>query len=394
MRIAVAAWSARRVAGVEDYLSQIVPALRRDGHEVALWHEVDEPAQRAPIVTENDVECFNAAGMGAEASVRALASWRPDVLYVHGIRDLNAERMLLDVAPAVFFVHTYTGTCISGTKTCVRPVVQPCDRRFGTACLFHFLPLGCGGKSPATMWNLYQRELQRLKLLERYRRIITHSQHMRREMTRHGLAAEVIPFPVPAQRVAAAQHQERVRLLFAGRMHYLKGGLLFLDALPHLTALDRPLRVTFAGDGPDRSMWETRARQVAARANGAIVIDFTGWLPPEDMARLMSGVNLLVVPSVWPEPLGSVGPAAAHCGVPAAAFDVGGISEWLIDGVSGHLAPGNPPTSAGLAVAIAACLQDPAHYADLRRGATRSAERFTMQRHMPALMSALEHAAR
>ena len=394
MRIALATWSARRVAGVEDYLSLLVPALRSEGHDVALWHEVDEPTERLPIVTESGIECFNAAALGVDGSVRALASWRPDVLYVHGIRDVGAERMLLDVAPAVFFVHTYTGTCISGTKTCTRPALQPCDRRFGASCLVKFLPLGCGGKSPATMWRLYQRESQRLKLLGRYRRIVTHSQHMRREMTKHGLAADVIPFPVPPQRIAAAQQQERWHLLFAGRMHYLKGGLLFLDALSHLTKLDRPLRVTFAGDGPDRLAWETRARQVTARANGAIAIDFTGWLAPEEITRLMSGVNLLVVPSVWPEPLGSVGPAAAQCGVPAAAFDVGGISEWLVDGVSGHLAAGNPPTSTGLAAAMTACLTDPAHYADLRRGAVGSAERFTMQRHMPALISALEYAVR
>ena len=53
----------------------------------------------------------------------------------------------------------------------------------------------------------------------------------------------------------------------------------------------------------------------------------------------MKASRLLVVPSVWPEPFGSVGMAAARCGVPAAAFAVGGIPQWLHDGVNGHLAP-------------------------------------------------------
>jgi hypothetical protein len=42
----------------------------------------------------------------------------------------------------------------------------------------------------------------------------------------------------------------------------------------------------------------------------------------------------------------------------AAGFAASGISEWLIDGVNGYLAPGSPPTPAGLAEAIVKCLQD------------------------------------
>ena len=60
----------------------------------------------------------------------------------------------------------------------------------------------------------------------------------------------------------------------------------------------------------------------------------------------MKNMDLLVVPSVWPEPFGLVGPEAAHHGVPSAAFAVGGIPEWLVDGVSGHLAAGDRPTGA------------------------------------------------
>ena len=55
----------------------------------------------------------------------------------------------------------------------------------------------------------------------------------------------------------------------------------------------------------------------------------------------MAASDLLVVPSVWPEPFGSVGPAAAQHGIPAAAFAVGGIPQWLHEGVNGHLADGN-----------------------------------------------------
>src|SRR5688500_18964350 len=103
MRIALATWTARRVGGVEDYLALVIPALRQAGHGVSLWHEVDLPADREPICRQPDVECFNASEMGVNESIRALRSWQPDVIYAHGIREIESERVVLDVAPSVFF---------------------------------------------------------------------------------------------------------------------------------------------------------------------------------------------------------------------------------------------------------------------------------------------------
>ena len=79
--------------------------------------------------------------------------------------------------------------------------------------------------------------------------------------------------------------------------------------------------------------------------------------------------DLLVVPSTWPEPFGLIGPEAGLHRLPAAAFAVGGIPEWLSDGVNGRLAPGDPPSAAGLARAIVECVRDPAELARLRNGA-------------------------
>jgi len=95
-----------------------------------------------------------------------------------------------------------------------------------------------------------------------------------------------------------------------------------------------------------------------------------------------------------PEPFGLAGPEAGLHGAPIAAFDVGGISEWLIDGVNGHLAPGDPPTAAGLAEAITACLLDPAKYALMRRAAASLAQRLNLRNHLTALLEVLESVLR
>jgi glycosyltransferase involved in cell wall biosynthesis len=214
-------------------------------------------------------------------------------------------------------------------------------------------------------------------------------------MGRHGLEARVIAFPAkPRPRERAHELSETWRLLFVGRMEHLKGGLHLLDALPHVAkAAGRPVALTLAGDGSERSRWEARARTVMAQTP-SVTIEFAGWVEQDAADQLLSQADLLVVPSLWPEPFGLVGPEAAQQGVPAAAFDVGGISQWLKAGVSGHLAPGNPPTPAGLAAAIGRCLADPDHYASLTRGALEVSSQFTMDRHLTELESVLGHVCR
>ena len=390
MRVAVASWSARRVGGVEDYLSILLPALTRAGVEVAFWHEVDEPSDRAPIPLTSGSVSIDVSQVGVAQSIARLRAWKPDVIYSQGVQDPAAESQLLDVAPAICFVHTYVGTCISGTKMFSYPQPAPCTRVFGRSCLAHYFPRGCGGNSPATMLSLYHVQSRRLEQLRRYRSILTHTGHMRDEMMRHGLHATVLPFAVdmhPAR--ASARVDDRWRLLFAGRMERLKGGEYLLDALPEVARRGRrSVHAVLAGDGTRRDEWQRKAREIE-RANTNVRVEFAGWLSQSAVSDLMNDADLLVVPSVWPEPFGSVGVAAAAQGVPAAAFDVGGISEWLKDGVSGHFAAGNPPTAVGLADAVVRCLDDPAHFDRLRAGARETAARFTIERHLAGVMTEL-----
>jgi glycosyltransferase involved in cell wall biosynthesis len=313
-------------------------------------------------------------------------------LYVQGVRAREIEQRLLGLAPSVFFVHTYTGTCISGAKTFTVPSITPCHRTFGWPCLIHYFPRGCGGRSPVTMWRQYTRQAVQLGVLRDYDVVLTHSSHIRDEMIGHGVSTDVIAYPVRRARAAGVADQRKWRLLFAGRMTLLKGGEYLLRALPRVAAsLDRPVQVVFAGDGPERSSLEARAREIVA-TNPKLSIDFAGWVAESRLAGLLDETDLLVVPSLWPEPFGSVGPMAAGHGVPSAAFDLGGIREWLADGVGGHLAPGDPPMPEGLAAAIVCCLADPSHHAQLRKGARRASARFTMEQHLAELMPALRRA--
>ena len=423
MRIAVINWTRRRVGGVETYLNTIIPELVQAGHEVAFWSEADEPAERAQIGLPPGSPAWCVSELGAERALRELHDWQPGITYTHHLSNPKLEAETQRIAPSVFFAHDYYGTCISGDKTFKFPVVKPCDRRFGWQCLVHYFPHRCGGLSPVTMMSLYHLQSSRNKLLHKYDAIVTHSNHMLAELIKHGLSPQsAYNFPYYVQQrnqshvspklnretksasnvdlnhrdlnFAKQDSTSALRLLFSGRMELLKGGHVFLEALPLVAeALRRPLHVVFAGEGRERQVWEQQAAELHRRLP-ELEIEFPGWVDRSGMDHLLDSCDLQVVPSLWPEPFGLVGPEAGLRGVPAAAFSVGGVPDWLIDGVNGYLAPGDPPTARGLAEAIVRCLRDPSEHAKLRQGAVTVAEQFSIKSHLAALMDVFEHVAK
>jgi glycosyltransferase involved in cell wall biosynthesis len=409
VRIAVLNGLRRHVGGVETYLAATLPQLAAAGHELMFWCEQEGPQER-PVVPlpEGTVVCCSAA-RGREAAVRELLAWSPDVVFSQGLGDPSLEAELQRVAPGIVLAHNYFGTCISGQKAHQFPAPCPCQRTFGAACLLQYYPRRCGGWNPATLWRLYRLEAARLRVIRQYRGVVTLSSHMRQEYLRHGLSPDRvwhIPCCLSPRTGAAADdvptwHTEPAvgvspwALLYLGRMERLKGGAMLLEALPALPGrLGRPVHLTFAGDGRERPAWEARAREVCAAVRG-LTVEFAGWVEPDRLPALFRRSHLLVVPSLWPEPFGVVGQEAGAYGLPAAAYAVGGIPDWLKDGVNGHLAPGHPPTADGLADAIVKCLGDHSHYGTLRRGARAQTESAPdVAYHVASLIELLERVGR
>jgi len=400
MRIAVINHSNAVVGGAETYLRQLLPALVKAGHELAFWHELEGNAERESVTEGCDISTWCFAQFGEEKALAALASWEPDVIYTHGLHSAALEAATQHLAPSVFFAHNYYGSCISGAKTFSSPVTRPCDLPFSWKCLVHYYPRRCGGLNPSTMVRDYRRQRERLALLNNYHTILVAGDHMSGEYEKYGLAdcVRVIAYPIamigdPVSHNRVRARDEKLRLLFLGRMDRLKGGDVLLEALPSIiSVLERPIRLTLAGDGPLRALWEQRAVQLMSEIEG-LEVQFTGWLKAERHRELFQESDLLVLPSLWPEPFGLVGLEAGLRGVPTAAFSVGGIPDWLKDGVNGVLAEEGPSRSASLAAAIIRCLRDDDFYQELRHGAAEEARRFDMATHLSLLLPVLEQAS-
>lgn len=392
MRVAVLNAHGGVVGGLEIYLQRLLPALRGGGHAAELFFEHPPGPARLGIADGGGTPL---ASLNDDEALARLAAWQPDVLYVNSPLRPVLLRRAVERWPIVVFQHSYYGTCINGGKFVRLPVARPCERVFGPACLACWYPRRCGGPNPLTMWRSFTGQREWLGVLRACDAVACHSAWMQAELGRHGIPPErapVLPFLVPPEAAVPADAGPRalpaegpLRLLFLGRLEKVKGAHRLLAAAAGLPrTLDRPVEVGVAGDGNQRAALETQARRLTARHPG-LHVEFPGWIEGAERARRLAAAHLLVVPSLWPEPFGQTGVEAGHLGVPAAAFDVGGVRAWLTPGLNGHLAPGAPATAAGLREALVKCLQDAERYAALSLGARERAAAFGPDQHVAAL---------
>jgi len=401
MRIAIVTCSSRIAGGAESYLDTVIPMLEAAGHEIALLCETDVPSSARAIGLATDAPVWCIAELGAPGALESMRQWRPELVYSQGLVDPELEAQAVAMAPSIVFAHDYRSICVSGSKTLSFPGSTPCTRRLGTGCAVNFYPRRCGGLNPLTLLTDFRDASRRLAMLRKAGAVLVASEYVRTEYLRNGLSPAVVrcvglPIvdrggvsSITSKIRADGQNGVPLRLVFAGRMEPPKGGAMLLDALPTIAAtLARPVVATFAGDGRARFAWTRRANAIV-RMHPQLRVEFTGWLDLVALNALLDRADLLVMPSLWPEPFGLVGPEAGLRGLPAAAFAVGGIPEWLTDGVNGALARG-PRSAKSLADAVLRCLRDPAEHARLRCGAIGEAKRFSPAIHFKALMNVID----
>ena len=394
MRIALVARRLDRAGGAETYLETVINALIEAGHAVALLAS-EGRSSSDPLRISDACTVVLAGTEGTVEAIDELRRWRPEIVFSQGLDDLDTEAAAMALAPSALFAHDYYGTCISGTKLFQGASPQPCEQPFGAACLANYFPRRCGGRSPITMLRRYAFETRRHTLLKRYSAILTASRHMRAHFIVNGCREDqvrVVGLPIreqpstpPANLTPRGEGTRQPhRILFLGRMTTLKGGQLLIHALPLVRSeLARPLTVTMAGHGPARSAWQAAAGRINS---DGISIEFPGWIESSAVSKLFDCADLLVLPSVWPEPFGMTGLEAGLRGVPTVAFAVGGIPEWLHDDVNGYLA--SELTADALASAMIRVLRDPAAHARLRAGARATASSFNTAVHIEKLISA------
>jgi glycosyltransferase involved in cell wall biosynthesis len=364
-----------RDGGVGAHVQASAAALARDGLEVLVLAALVEPGGQIPGVNLFESPELFSKRASMTARLGEVMSRRPSVIHLHQIGDPEIVDFMRVTAPVVISAHGYPA-CTSGVYH-FRPG-QECTRSHGLGCVPNLIAGGCAHtRYPRTLPAKYRNATQTLAALRRADLVVSYSSAVDRHLAANGLTRRtVVPYFPTIVPKPASEHTDRRRVVFVGRIVALKG----IDVLIR-AACDVDAEFVICGDGERLEKTRALARSLGIDER----VHFKGWLDPEQLAEEFANASVVVVPSLWPEPLGGVGIEALATGRPVVASATGGIVDWLEDGISGLAV--EPGDELGLARALSDLLDDPQRqHAMGAAGRDAVAARFTPERHVAALI--------
>jgi D-inositol-3-phosphate glycosyltransferase len=179
-------------------------------------------------------------------------------------------------------------------------------------------------------------------------------------MGRSRSRVSVVPCGVDAERFTpvgpCADRDDRPRIVAVGRLVARKGFDTMIRALPAI----RDAELVIAGGPPLAELGTDpeacRLRALAEDLGVSDRVHLLGALRHEDMPALFRSADVVAC-TPWYEPFGIVPLEAMACGVPVIAAAVGGLTDTVVDDVTGRLVP--PQNPAKCAEAVNAILSEP-----------------------------------
>ena len=247
-----------------------------------------------------------------------LRKLRPDVVHAHNLQGFSASAWSAAARlgiPVVQTLHDYYTACVRSAMW--RPGRGNCTSPCGECRVFAW-PRRRLSRLPQAVTCVSRRMFDRLHDAGAFPDAGTERQPV--VIIRGNNAADALP-------AAAVRPDGPLKLGFLGRLDHSKGVENLIEVVKRMPVGSVSLRI--AGSGLPAYVDGLRAA-----ASGKADIAFLGHVDP---AEFFPTIDLLVVPSVWEEPLGRVFHEALAYGVPSLASPLGGLAEAITDGQTGFV---------------------------------------------------------
>ena len=326
------------VGGAEKVFFGLLGVLEERGvenvvvyqHSTSAPEKADRRAYQVPFL--GDANVWQHSGT-MERYQEILNQEKPDLIHLHDIGNPKVAEISLRFAPTVQGVYNHSFYCPGGQKYLpFRGKI--CNKRFGPGCIASAFLTHCNSIRPEVLFSSYLRSYRMLKS-NRGLTFLVLSEFQAERLLENGCSRNRVkvfaPFAeVPAVDLTGRNSKGENALLFTGRVTRQKGLDLLLKSLEFLTS---PYCLIVDGDGP----YLSQAKKLAQELGIEKQVEFVGWTSGDKHHGYYEKARVVIVPSIWPEPFGLVGIEAMSCGKPVVAFNVGGIKDWLEDGVTGYL---------------------------------------------------------
>jgi glycosyltransferase involved in cell wall biosynthesis len=322
------------LGGAEANVIITAAEMKARGHTVGLWtrRATGRGEERWREVFGDRIHWLDREELLAVRTARS-----PDVVYVHKWDDLpSLEALTTSGLPLIRMVHDHDIYCLRSYR--YHPLTRKvCHRPASLYCVFPCLATlkrNRGGGFPFT-WVSYFDKLRELELNRRFHRHLVVTRYMQHELELNHFAPDHIeifpPVPRPVESLRS-NFSERNLLLYVGQLIRGKGVDVLLRALAKVTL---PFEAVILGDGNHKAECERLAVELGLSDR----VTFAGFIPQEQLKNYYREASAVLISSLWPEPIATVGLEVMRFALPVIAFDAGGISDWLHDGETGYLVP-------------------------------------------------------
>lgn len=270
-----------------------------------------------------------------EAFRRMVAAWNPDIVHVGHLSHLSTN--IVGIAkreyrvPVVFTIHDFWMFCYRGQL--VDPDLRLCGGPGDETCL------GCAARafkdwidaSAVASYRRHMHEVARLVDL-----FLAPSRTVERFYLDQGVPASKVvysPYGFEERRAPGTSPpaaERGVTFGFLGRVIPVKGVAELIRAFRGTTGPGR-LRIHGSANGHRAYLEELGC--------GDPRLEFCGAYDNHHLGRVLSGLDVVVVPSLWLENAPLVIQEAHLAGVPVIASDAGGMAELVRHGRDGFLFP-------------------------------------------------------
>lgn len=163
-------------------------------------------------------------------------------------------------------------------------------------------------------------------------------------------------------------------ILYVGRLEKFKGVDDLIRAMPEIIRSIPDVKLIIAGEGS----LSRELHNIVDNLNVCSNVTFLGHLDRDQVSKQYQNCSVLIMPSIWPETFGKVGIEAMIAGKPVIATNVGGVCDWLNDGVNGFLIEPNNPTQ--IAEKVTIILNDKTLYKKMSSSAKTTSRKFSMEK--------------
>ncbi|HEU4421920.1 MAG TPA: glycosyltransferase [Pilimelia sp.] len=331
--------------GQNTHVAELSIALAGLGHDVRVYTRRDAPDLPSMVKMVGGVDVAHVPAGPAEALPKdsLLPYMRDFGGYLAG--QWRQDGWMPDVAHAHFWMSGLAA--ITASRPIGLPLVQT-YHALGTVKRRH---QGAADTSPPSRIG-YERALGRA-----VDQVVAQCQDELGELLRMGVPRgriSLVPSGVDSERFtpdgpAEPRIGQRPRVLSVGRLIERKG---FGELIRAMRVVPHAECVVVGGPPPAQLATDPQANRLRALATSCKVADrvrLVGAVPRDEMPRWYRSADVLVCPP-WYEPFGLTPLEAMACGVPVVATAVGGLTDTVVDGLTGDLVRPRDPRALGATV--------------------------------------------